>query len=123
MDIACREWRAKPAAHKTWINLKIDMKVAQLDLGVTTTTDTGGYGANQAEEQDIHDANQTHFANMIEQQNATAATIATLMEAMKQLSDQVKMGSQKKDTENKIKDHLITLYHRQGPPRLVISTT
>ena len=38
MEIACREWRAKPAANKTWTNLKLDMKTAHLDLGLTMTT-------------------------------------------------------------------------------------
>ena len=32
MEIACREWRAKPVANKTWADLKINMKAAQLDL-------------------------------------------------------------------------------------------
>ena len=51
----CREWRAKPAADKTWPNLKLDMKAAHLNLMMIM--DTGGYGAHQAEE--IDDANQT----------------------------------------------------------------
>ena len=66
---------------------------------------------------------------MIEQQNATAATIATLMEAMKQLSDQVKMGSKKKDTESKNEgpSNHSTPPSRSSPPRninnLIIADT
>ena len=93
MEIACREWRAKPAANKTWTNLKLDMKAAHLDLNLTMTMDTGGYGAHQAEK--IDKANQTYFANMLDQQTMTTATIATIMETMQQLSNQVKDGAAK----------------------------
>ena len=100
MEIAFREWRAKPVDNKTWANLKLDMKATHLDLGLTTTTETGGYGAHQAEEQAIDDATQTYFAIMLDQQTVTTATIArpTIMETMKLLLDQVKGLSTKKTT-------------------------
>ena len=108
MELACRDWRAKPAADKTWANLKIHMKAAHLDLGLTTTTDTGGYGANQAAKQAIDDANQAYLANMIEQQNGTTATMAnmieqhaTLKETITELLDKVKELEAKKSTDNK----------------------
>ena len=41
MELACHEWHAKPTADKTWTNLKIAMKAAHLDLGLTIMTDTG----------------------------------------------------------------------------------
>ena len=91
MEVACRKWGAKPAANKTWTQLKLDIKAAHLDLGLTTTTQTGGYGAHKAEEQAIDDATQMYFANVLDQQSATTATIATIMEtSMKLLSEQVK---------------------------------
>ena len=40
MELACRDWCARPVVDKTWINLKIHMKAAHLDLGMTITTDT-----------------------------------------------------------------------------------
>ena len=89
MEIACCEWRAKPAANKTWTKLKLDIKATNLDLGLTVMMDTAGYGAHQAEEQAINEANQTYFANMLDQQTVTTATIATICETMKLLSNQV----------------------------------
>ena len=64
MELACHEWYAKPAADKTWTNLKSNMKAAHLDLlGLTMmTAGTGGYGANNAEEQATEDATQAYFA-------------------------------------------------------------
>ena len=85
MELACRDWRAKPAADKTWNNLKLEMKAAHLDLNLTLTTDTGGYGAHQAEEID-----EGYLANMIDHQKVTTATITALMETVQLLSNQVK---------------------------------
>ena len=66
------------------------MKAAHRDLNLTMMTDTEGYSAHQAEEQAINEANQTYFANMLDQQTMTnAMTIATIMETMGQLSNQV----------------------------------
>ena len=84
MELACHEWHAKLAAEKTWTNLKSNMKAAHLDIGLTMMADTGGYGANNAEEQATEDATQAYFTNMIDQQTMTTATITTIMETMKQ---------------------------------------
>ena len=42
MELACREWHAKPMAYETWTNLKLDMKAAHLKLNLTMAMDTGG---------------------------------------------------------------------------------
>ena len=98
MELACRDWRAKPAADKTWNNLKLEMKAAHLDLNLTLTTDTGGYGAHQAEEID-----EGYLANMIDHQKVTTATITALMETVQLLSNQVKdfTASAKPKPDNK----------------------
>ena len=90
MELACCEWGAKPAADKTWPNLKLDMKAAHLDLNLTLTTDTGGYGANQAEEID-----EAYFANMLDHQTVTATMTTTIMETMQLLLNQVKELTEK----------------------------
>ena len=78
------------------------MKVAHLDLGVTMTADTGGYGANQAKTQSNDNATQSNFTQWINKQAVIAATIATLMETTKQLSNQVKeLGAKKKPAGSK----------------------
>ena len=96
MELACRDWRAKPAADKTWNNLKLEMKAAHLDLNLTLTTDTGGYGAHQAEEID-----EGYLANMIDHQKVTTATITALMETVQLLSNQVKDFAAKPKPDNK----------------------
>ena len=89
MELACRDWRAKPVADKTWINLKIHMKAAHLDLGLSTTTDTGGYGAN-------NEATQAYLANMIDQQSATNTNMNALMETIKKMAEKIDILEKKK---------------------------
>ena len=96
MELACRDWRAKPVADKTWINLKIHMKAAHLDLGLTTTTDTGGYGANNAEEHAAEEATQAYLANMIDQQSATNTNMNALMETIKKMAEKIDILEKKK---------------------------
>lgn len=46
MELACRDWRAKPIIDKTWSNFKIDFKIAHLDLRLAPTTGNAGFRAN-----------------------------------------------------------------------------
>jgi hypothetical protein len=49
-EVACREWRNREEATKTWENLKAHFKRADRDLRLTATTGTAGYhgAANHA---------------------------------------------------------------------------
>ena len=59
---------------------------------MTMTADTGGYGANNVEEQAAKDATQAYFTNMIDQH----ATMTAMMETMKKMSEKIDALEKKK---------------------------
>jgi hypothetical protein len=60
-EVACREWRNKPAATKTWAAFQVFFSLADDDRRKNTiTTDAAGYNANN-----IQEMVQTELANVI----------------------------------------------------------
>lgn len=86
LHLACRDWRAKPDADKTWQNFKIEFKIAHLDARESATSGNHGYSANfasyTAEEEAIYAANEAaneaYHANLANTQSDTNAQITAL---------------------------------------------
>jgi hypothetical protein len=99
MELACRDWRAKPEADKTWANFKVDMKLAHLDLRLAPTSGSAGYRANHgaantdaATNDDAAaaaGANEAYLANLTEATIANNAQVTALSATIAQLQQQL----------------------------------
>ena len=96
---ACREWRLKPEADKTWETFKTDFAVAHIDLrNLRHTSQTGGYQqANQLMEvfaTETADA----FLNLATATAADRDSIRTLTTAIEALTKQVALQGEENRT-------------------------
>lgn len=99
MELACRDWRLKPEAEKTWAYFKIHFKAAHIDLRIETTTSLAGFRANhaatdnnaldQANEDADTGVTQAYLANLTEAQIANNAQVTALATTIQQLQAQL----------------------------------
>jgi hypothetical protein len=99
MELACRDWRAKPEVDKIWTNFKVDMKRAHLDLRLAPTSGSAGYRANHGAANDdtttnddaaaAAGANEAYLANLTEATIANNAQVTALSATIAQLQQQL----------------------------------
>ena len=104
LSLACRDWRLKDEADKTWANLCTHFKTAHMDHLLSVTPDSTSFQANAAinpaggpppDPAPPDDATQAYLANLAEaavannaQVTALAATITQLQQQMRTLTQQ-----------------------------------
>jgi hypothetical protein len=93
MELACRDWRAKPEAEKTWNNFRDDFKRAHLDLRLATTSGSAGYQGNHAQqevaEEPASNATEAYLVNLADAQIANNAQVTALAATITQLQQQL----------------------------------
>jgi hypothetical protein len=90
LSLACRDWRAKPEAYKTWLNFQVFFKEAHRDISPDATAHNQGFaGYSTFITEDEGAEADTHLANMANAQATSAAQVTALTEMLRQMQQKL----------------------------------
>ena len=91
LSLACRDWRAKPEAAKTWLNFQVFFKEAHRDISPDATAHNQGFAGYSTfiTEDEAAEAAELHLANMANAQATSAAQVTALTDMLRQMQQKL----------------------------------
>jgi hypothetical protein len=91
LSLACRDWRAKPEADKTWINFQVFFKEAHRDISPDATAHNQGFAGYSTfiTADEAAEAAEIHLANMANTQATSTAQVVALTEMLRQMQQKL----------------------------------